>query len=553
MSLCVLLKKTGGLWLLALCTVCTMACVSAAPVTKVKTEYGWIEGDYEAEKKLTGYYGIPFATPPLRELRFSSPVPPQPWNGTKSCKVDKFFKSCLQFSTNDHLLYGSEDCLYMNIYVPDDATEPLPVMFWIYGGGFNVGDGYEFGWYRGKNLAAKHNVIVVEHNYRIGSLGFLAHDALKNESAQGTTGNYGTQDQLMALKFVHDNIAQFGGDPSRVTIFGESAGAMSVCWHLVNEASQGLFSSAIMESGTCSSAEFFVTYDRATEFSQGLINHVKCNGSDPISCLRETNPRDLMMDGNDYQKINRTIPPLAPVMPWGPVIDMSSMGLKARPIDSIRAGNFAQVPIIMGTNHDEGTLFVEPMKNVVPGVKIPLNDADADKVLAHFFNATTVTAVNTQYPKGNFKDQDDRLATVLRDFFFLCPTRDALLTINKFNVSTYMYQFNYEMSNWIDYDLLGDYHTSELSFVFDNEWPPIVHTFGPKERRMSDVFTSYWTNMARFGAPNYNLNKDQQNWPVFEESKELSMNMIVPVKVDAKLATDLCQFWKTHYPKYQFA
>ena len=153
-----------------------------------------------------------------------------------------------------------EDCLYLDVYAPAGATPAsnLPVMFFIYGGGFVFGDSYEFGFYDGKHIAKQHNVILVAANYRLSSFGFMALPQLMTES--GTTGNYGVQDQRFALQWVQQNIRQFGGDPNRVTIFGESAGAMSVCYHVASPASAGLFHAAIVESGTASSPEFFVDY-----------------------------------------------------------------------------------------------------------------------------------------------------------------------------------------------------------------------------------------------------------------------------------------------------
>eukprot|EP00055_Hartaetosiga_balthica_P006490 m.20346 g.20346 ORF g.20346 m.20346 type:complete len:548 (-) comp5243_c0_seq1:28-1671(-) len=518
-----------------------------AAITEVDTEYGRIKGDYEAEYKLTGYYGIPFAAPPVGNLRLHPPVAPTPWSGTKECRVDKFFRMCPQFHASKQEFAGNEDCLYMNVYVPEEAAKvPLPVMFWIYGGGFDVGDGYEFGWYRGKNLASKEQVIVVEFNYRLGALGFLGIEELRASNSNSTTGNFGTQDQLFALQFIKRNIAKFGGDPSRITIFGESAGAMSVCWHVVNTESRGLFQAAIMESGTCSSPEFFISPSRAQVFGDEFLKKVGCLGSsDVVACLRGLKTSDFFMAPSDWPLGNSTAPPLAPIMPWGPVIDGTQIGLLDRPINLMNAGQFARVPMYIGTNHDEGTIFVPTMPKIDPSIKWPIQPEQFEPLLLHFFNQTGVDALLNLYPASDYKDTDDRLAYLCRDYFFVCPTRQALLALTKYNVSGYSYQFNMHLGNWIDYDILGNYHTSELSFVFDNQWPPLVHDFDEKEKRMADTFTLYWTNLAKFGDPNHNLGKDQAVWPRFTSGNEYYVNMDVPVTVSEDLVKDRCLAWES--------
>eukprot|EP00045_Choanoeca_perplexa_P016639 m.226724 g.226724 ORF g.226724 m.226724 type:complete len:556 (+) comp17315_c1_seq10:25-1692(+) len=522
-------------------------------ITEVETEYGRIRGDYEPEYKLTGYYGIPFASPPINDLRFKPPVPPQPWNGTKDCSIDRFFHVCPQFHLEKKVYYGSEDCLYANIYVPEEAANTtLPVMFWIYGGGYTVGDGFEFGWYRGKHLAANRRVIVVEFNYRLGSLGFLSHPLLKQESS--TTGNYGVQDQTRALEFVNRNIAAFGGDPKRLAIFGESAGAFSVCWHLVNPASRGLFSAAIMESGTCDSAEFFVSEPRGNLFSTYQITEAGCNPEDPdlLSCLRKVDAFQFFMAKSDWPANATLRPPLAPVMPWGPVIDGSDQGLPKRPLDMIREKNYAAVPLIIGTNKDEGTLFVGVIADVVPGAHFPMQDGDFELAMHHFFNDSTTQDVITHYPLTNYKDDDSRAAHVLRDYFFLCASRRVAKQLNVNGVASFLYQFSMPLDNWIDYQILGNYHTSELSFVFDNEWPPILHEFNAKEKTMAASFQSYWTSMAKHGHPNGDLSADQAVWLPYNDTGRSYMTMDVPTVLNSNLNGPTCDFWDTRYSKYYF-
>ncbi|EGD82246.1 hypothetical protein PTSG_02916 [Salpingoeca rosetta] len=385
--------RVASVWMLAV-AVAVLATANvggvAAARTEVDTEYGRIRGDNEPEARLTGFYGIPFAAPPVKDLRLQPPVPPTPWNKTLDCTVDKFFHTCPQFHITKNIFYGQEDCLYMNIYVPDEAEkEPVPVLFWIYGGGFDLGDEFEFGFYRAKNLAKKRRVIVVETNYRLGALGFLANEHLRASNPLNTTGNFGVQDQQAALQFVHR------------------------CDHLLKPPPPPLLCSL--------TPTLRVT---AYQFGDELLKKAGCsNNANTLECLRGLKTEDFFATAKDWPIVNGTAPPLAPVMPWGPTIDGSKHGLPDRPINMIRRGEFAKVPMIIGTNHDEGTIFVPAFPKVVPGVKLPLSTADFNRTLLHFFNHTTLDQIVQMYPEHGYKNNDLRAAYVLRDFFFLCASR----------------------------------------------------------------------------------------------------------------------------------
>ena len=211
----------------------------------VKTEAGLISGFQQDNLRV--FLGIPFAAPPVGDLRWRPPVPVKPWEGVKETK--KYSPACPQPSVIDPNLSMSEDCLYLNVWTPAaDETEKLPVMVFLYGGAFGKIAG-SISMYNGTALAKK-GVIVVTPNYRVGALGFLAHPQLDNESQNNSSGNYGILDQIAALEWVQNNIEAFGGDPSKVTIFGQSAGGESILIHLTSPLSKGLFKQAIVESGT---------------------------------------------------------------------------------------------------------------------------------------------------------------------------------------------------------------------------------------------------------------------------------------------------------------
>src|SRR5579884_1231613 len=237
------MRKRAFLFLAAITAAAVM---EAAPV---RTTSGLVEGTVSADGSVRIYKGIPFAAPPVGELRWKPPQAPKAWQGVR--KATEFGPRCMQGRIFNDMVFRdsgpSEDCLYLNVWAPANASAPLPVMVWIYGGGFQAGASSEPR-QDGEKLAKK-GVIVVSMNYRLGVFGFFAHPELAKESGHNSAGNYGLLDQLAALRWVHDNIRAFGGDPGNVTIFGESAGSMSVNAQVTSPLAAGLFKQAIGESG----------------------------------------------------------------------------------------------------------------------------------------------------------------------------------------------------------------------------------------------------------------------------------------------------------------
>lgn len=535
---------------LALLASSSVLGIQAQNSLTVETDKGSVSG--YSSGNVDKWRGIPYASPPVGNLRFAVPEPAAPWSGVKSATSPG--PICPQLhGLIPGLWSGEEDCLYADVYAPSgrDITKPLPVLVWIYGGGWDLGDGIEFGLYDATNLVNLHDIIFVSFNYRLGPLGFLALPGAKAENAQGSVGSYGIYDQIAALKWVQTNIAAFGGDPTAVTIAGESAGAFSNCIHIASPLSKGLFRSAILESGTCSSSIFFQTQESSLAWSDTFANITGCSDSqesdaEVLECARALDLNQIMGAGLLNYTDTGYFPPMFPVLPWGATID--GVLLTATPFEVMSSGEANEVgSVLMGTNHDEGTLFVARLKEVIPDLHAPLQSGDIDLILNHFFgnNATVNAVVDPAYPIENYSNATQQIEVMLRDFFFLCPSSRALLALGSFGANTWMYQFVYH-GDWIEDPFLGVYHSAELEFVFDNAWPPIIHTFSARDQTMANTFGYYWTNMVKYGNPNGPSPSGAQiEWPQYQSGSMQNIALDVPPTLNINLQEDKCAVWDT--------
>ncbi len=443
---------------------------------------------------VTVYKGIPFAAPPVGELRWKAPQPVIPWKG--ELLANKFGPAPVQggrFVDSDQ---QSEDCLYLNIWVPDGYKgEKLPVMVWIYGGAFNTG-ATSLETYNGINLA-KQGVIVVSIGYRVGVFGFMAHPLLSEESGESVSGNYGLLDQIAGLKWVKNNVSTFGGDSNNVTIFGESAGGISVSMLCASPLAKGLFHKAISESG----GSFGPIEDNRTYGILSLQGAEKI-GNDFISKLG-AHSLEEMRTLSAQKIIEADTVSLLSFRFWpvcdGKVIVDDQYKLYSK-------GEFMDIPVLIGTNSDEGSLFIRKKS-----VKQHLEDLD------NTFGPMKDLALEC-YPADNRKVAKQSSRNIFRDMTFAWPTYAwANLQTEYGTADVYYYYFDQHPKIFN-----GAMHASELSYVFDHmdSHPiPLMH-YNNEDKALSAIMVKYWTNFAKNGNPN---GEGLPEWLTFDNEKTPTM------------------------------
>ena len=517
---------------LALCSWLAAACGSDAKPdpTQIKIKDGEIKGGFVGNSRQ--FLGIPYAKPPVGDLRWKAPVKPDPWTTPRD--ATQFGKRCAQL-TNPTLMNqasNDEDCLYLNVWTPFPAPSKAPVMVWIHGGGNVNGSANEpvpflnTGlFYSGQFLAEGHGVVVVSLNYRLGVFGFLAQPDLVAE--EGHSGNQGLQDQQMALQWVHDNIAAFGGDPGNVTIFGESAGSFDVCMHVASPASAGLFHRAISESGGCTTRQ--PSEAEAAAAANKFAADVGCTGAGALACLRGKAVADLMASAD-----------VAAGVGFGPSVDGWFMPEQPRKIYD--DGNANQVPYLLGSNTDEGTLFLPATK--------PMSEADYTAALGAMFPtppypADTAAQVAALYKIENFaggvpNPATAALARVIGDSRLVCTTFDTAQRQAHTHQPVYMYNFDIPVPASIAPGL-GASHGSELTFVFGTS--PLFAA-DPAGKAASDLIQRYWTNFAKTGNPNGGADP---NWPALTEAQNVRVNFGATPTIATDFRATECAFWREGY------
>ena len=465
------------------------------------------------------FLGIPYAAPPVGALRWRPPKRYGFFPGF-ALQATQFGSACTQPGG-----IGSENCLFLNVFRSEaewgeGERRGLPVMVWIHGGGLIDGSSTAYN----PELLVKKGVIVVTINYRLGYLGFFAQSAIDAEGH--LNGNYGLMDQQFALKWVRKNIAGFGGDPDRVTIFGESAGGQSVYAQLASPLASGMFRGAIAESG--SYAEFQNYFSNVVTLAQGettgsqsvpsgaaIADSVGCT-SQTASCLRAV-PASTMIAQEPF--------------PLYPFVDgrLLTQTISA----AFASGEFNQVPVISGTNHDEYRLFVATGFDLVG--KPILTSAEYDTATTALWGPALGPPVLASYPFASYPFGGEALGASGTDGVFSCPARNADQSLSKF-VPTYTYEFNDEnappaqalFGGLLTFPL-GAYHSAELPYLF-----PGIDVFGlpvtlsSQQMQLSDAMVSYWTKFAKTGDPN---SFEEPFWSPYSASSDEFQSLIPPTPV----------------------
>lgn len=453
----------------------------------VVTDKGPLMGAVTSEGRQ--FLGVPYAAPPVGNLRWRAPQEVQAWKQTRLAQ--QFGNNCPQFGTAFGLQSFDEDCLYLNVYTPPVTRSHhhvgrAPVMVWLHPGAFQFGEGED---YDPRKLVDR-NVIVVTVNYRLGALGFLAHPAFTAEAAKngrGSSGNYALQDQQAALKWVQKNIAQFGGDPRNVTIFGESAGGMSVHTHLASPKSRGLFDRAIVQSGAYSMTQPSLA---AVELEgRAFADAAGCANQD-AACLRALPVTTVL--ANQRPGVLGFLPNID-----GVVLNQS-VG------DAFESGRFNRVPVMEGSTHDEYRLFVPLFFDFASGpLTAELYPVGISILLG--VPPTSLPAILNEYPLSNYSSPSLALGALATDAVFACNRHAATDALSHY-VPTYVYEFNdatapqrYLPPASFPY---GAAHESELQYLFDIVTTLPAVPLNPTQEALSKTMVTAWTNFAHSGNPN---------------------------------------------------
>lgn len=483
-------------------------------------------GTAGTDGKVRVYKGIPFAAPPVDKLRWQPPQRAAAWQGVRECQ--EFGSTCPQQPYPAGSVYAqppqqqSEDCLYLNVWTPaENATAKLPVIVWIHGGALTRGSG-SLGIYDGEALARR-GVVLVTINYRLGPFGYLAHPALNRESSHGSSGNYGVLDQIAALQWVSRNIAAFGGDPGRVTIFGESAGSWSVCALVATPLAKGLFHRAIGQSGGCFSPMQYLKEARnghppAEKAGEGLAAILGCDkAADPLAAMREKSTEEILAAAAKDPAQART---RANVDGW--VFPDEIYKIYAE-------GKQQPVPVIVGSNADEGTSLTGA---------VPFSDVDEFKTAMQRKFGGLADRFLHIYPVANSNDVRNAYLHSLRDEWFTWEMRTWARLTQKAGGKAYVYYFS-RVPPRPDAEKYGAYHAAEIGYAFDNlrllPWKS-----KPADQALADAISGAWVRFAASGDPN---GGSLASWTAYDPQREMYLELGDPIHAGSALLRAQCDFF----------
>ncbi|XP_028255439.1 cAMP-regulated D2 protein [Parambassis ranga] len=522
--------------------------INGVPGPVVLTKDGQIKGI--TVDKAHVFYGIPYADPPVGAYRWKPPRPVSPWAGVYDASFPR--AACVQVCTGPiteecpHTV--SEDCLYLNIFVPLDVNfssplwSPLPVMVWIHGGDFIAGSASK-PLYDGRFISNFTHTVIVNLEYRLGAFGFLVSGKDPHTSA---AGNYGILDQQAALLWVQRNIAVFGGDPSKVTIFGESAGAQSASLHLMIQSSKPLFKQAVLQSLPFSIP--LKTRHDALKLGKDFAKQTNCSVSDFVCLLSLTPQAVLAAQMKTSSKIVNPFRFLEVFETWGPYIDGEL--LKEQAVTAFQKGHWQkEKAVLLGTTSEEGVLFVYGVFNK------PVSAVECTVYITAIFKQHALRILHKYLPLYRDADRRDMLAQIVTDYVFLCPSRRSARAGTVAGSNVWMYVFDHIASDhrvWSGLSFCYQHacHGAELPFLFDSA-SVANFTLSPPEKLLSNRMLCYWGAFAHTGDPSSRVHQTtfcrEQRLPVWPRYSDTSgwlvMNLTVRSHAQVGTRNHICDFW----------
>jgi para-nitrobenzyl esterase len=518
---------------LLLCACRSPSADALAPLV-VRTTEGPVRGEIARDEdrgtEVRVFRGIPYAAPPLGDLRFRPPEPPKAW--TEERDATRFGPACAQVLGIAPLFddRSSEDCLYANVWTPTHLlNRSLPVMVWIHGGAFLAGAASD-PYYDAAHFVEATGVVLVSFNYRLGPFGFLGHPQVG--------ANFGLYDQRLALAWVKRNAEAFGGDPENVTVFGESAGGVSIALHLLSQDSSALFRRAAIESGPPSLVGLG-NMDDAAKMADDLARAVGCTPGD-FACLRAKPPAALATALHwAKEPTGGSLEGSVPVAVWWPIVDGAMV--KKPPEDMLREGAIAKLPLLLGTLSQEGGLFHAGFLG-----DIPIKSADEYLPSLQRAFGDAANAIAARFPASSAADPNRALAQITTLSSFTCPTRRVARACATAGNATYLYQMT-RPSRGGSISTLGPVHASDIAYLFDTT---SVLTGGPGDdgRPLVSAMEGYWSSFAASGDPNAFAGAGggaAPLWPRFAAGDEAHLVLDVPIATGAHLSQADCDFWDT--------
>ncbi|MGD0068885.1 MAG: carboxylesterase family protein [Streptosporangiaceae bacterium] len=484
------------------------------------TANGAVRG--ESIGPVSEFLGIPYAAPPVGALRWQPPQPAANWSGVRD--ATQFAPHCPQLASPFGQASTSEDCLFLNVFTPSHRQAGVmgarsPVMVWIHGGALVTGESNDYS----PTKLVEDGVTVVTINYRLGALGFLAQPALAD--ANGQSGDYGLMDQQAALRWVQRNIASFGGDPRNVTIFGESAGGLSVLSQVASPAARGLFAKAIAESGSYNLTQASLASAEAA--GQAFAAKAGCEDQ-TAACLRSL-PVSTILASEDAAGYTPNIN--TEVLP---------QTLKT----AFTTGEFNRVPVINGTNHDEWRLFVALSELEGGG---PVTAANYQPMISSTLGvpASAAAAIAAEYPLSAYPSPAVALGAVGTDAIFACPALTIDQAVSNF-VPTFAYEFNDENApeNFLPQLSFpyGAAHATEIQYLMDLPDVAFPGTLSAPQQQLATIMKDYWTHFAERGFPS---SFGTPVWPRFDQVTQQIQSLVPPTPQTETdfTATHKCAFW----------